>query len=345
MTRKQAAQSAIQAMALRQLSDALRSGLPVTEAVAVLAKRRPDDVGGPSPGKWAAASAQGVPLSRSLADEGFGDAALALVRQGEETDSLADALDVIAKDLEYRSLARNAMQGALAWPLTSVAVLAVVIAMTALFVIPVFKDLFRSFGADLPAPTLIVVAVSDFVVTWWLAFAAVAALVAWMLTRSKSRERWRAPLERLAMRVPYLQDYLRAVFVVRLVHLVALTAQPALLGRGVEYLRSTAGNAHLAGIAAELAADLRAGRALVDSLWTVRGIPSNVAAAVEIGTLSNKLAPAMERLAATQEFTAALSLVRFQQVTTIALYATLAVIVGFTVIAVYLPIFRLGQAI
>ena len=150
MNWKQAAQASEQAMALRQLSDALRSGLPLVEAAAVLAKCRADDAGGTSLGKWAAATAQGAPLSTSLADEGFGDAALALVRHGEETGGLADALDVIAKDLEYRSLVRNAMRGALAWPLTSVVVLGFVISVTAIFVIPVFKDLFSSFGADLP---------------------------------------------------------------------------------------------------------------------------------------------------------------------------------------------------
>lgn len=345
MSRRQAMRAGEQAAALRQVSEALRSGLSLREAAAVLAKIRPDSAGGASLARWASAAAQGAPLSSALAGEDLGESALALVRHGEETQSLPDALDVIAKDLEYRSVVRNAMKGALAWPVMTLAVLFLVVSITAIFVIPAFKDLYRGFGADLPAPTLIVIAISDFFVVWWLAIAAVIGAGAWVLTRPKLRERARAPFDRFAMRMPYLRDYLRAVFVVRLSQVVALTQHPDLFAHSIDYLRSTAGNARLSDVATALQAQLRSGRGIVDALWAVEDVPSSLSAAVEIGERSGKLGPTLERLAATLEFTAARSLVRFQQVMTIVMYASLAVIVGFVVVAMYLPIFKLGQAI
>ena len=337
------------AVVLRQLADALRAGLSLGDTLAILGKdtdlekRHRQFIA-----HLAGHVASGGLLSQALAEYEltFPPEAITLVRSGEDGGTLRSALDLVATDFELRRIHQVGVKGALAWPITILVVLAMMVGLIMIFVIPAFKDVFSAFGADLPTPTLLVMGLSDLFVKYWYVLAAlvVAAVVAF---RSAGRRMARiAAFDAAMMRIPFLRSHLIKTFVSRLSHILAHALEGELnVAAAVAYLRATAGNLELAGLARELESQLASGKDLVSAVRDTPRLPGQLAVAVELGAKAYDPVVALRQVVAFSEGEARRSLVRLQQALLVSTYIATGIIVGGTVIALYLPIFRMGQAV
>lgn len=336
------------AVLFRQLASAQRGGLPLHDALAILSRDAELARGHAALiSDLASQLAAGKPLSGALDAHraSFAPEAVELVRAGENGRALPEALELLAADYEQLALQRSAVRGALAWPAAIVVVLVLLVALVLIFVIPAFKQVFTSFGADLPDATLLVMAISGAVADYWYVAAALVALAVVFAARGAALP-GRAWIDRGLLCLPFVRPYLVKTFVARVSRALGAASESRLpLPAALAYLRATAGNLRLAESAASLEAQLRAGKGLAAAVHENPHLPGQLAVALELGERSNSLAPALRQLVAFSEGEAARSLMRLQQAILIGTYICLGIIVAFVVIALYLPIFKLGAAV
>ena len=339
----------MQAAVIRQLADALGAGLTLRDTAAIL--ERDTDLP-PAQRRLVQrirelAEADGT-LSAALAE--FAPAvppeATALVREGEAAGRLPATLELLAADLELRRSRGLGIQGALAWPATILVVLFLVTAVIMIFVIPAFKQVFTSFGADLPGPTLLVMAVSDvFSEYGWLMLVALVAAAIWVARKGLVFPRLPV-LERLVVRVPVVRGFVLKSFASRLAHVLARVGEQGVPApAALAYVRATAQNAHVADVAAALEARLRQSPDVAAAVMGTPRMPAQLAVALEIGERSGRPAQALRQVVSISDAEALRSLVRLQQAILVGSYVLAGLIVGGVVIAMYLPIFKLGAVI
>ena len=126
-----------------------------------------------------------------------------LVEAGEAAGILEDLLDRLATYMEKTEAIKSKIKSALMYPTSVVVVAFVVVAVIMIFVIPAFKEVFTSFGADLPAPTLFVMAMSEFFVNyWWLIFGVIGGGLYFFMQAWKRNENVQRFMDRLLLKVP-----------------------------------------------------------------------------------------------------------------------------------------------
>ena len=331
----------------RQLSDLTGGGFTPAEAVAVLK----EDVESPMA---AMLDAIGQDLERepSLARalerhaSAFGPETVALVGAAEGQNALAGGLAMLADDYERRQQLSVRLLISLFWPLFLLGFLALILLLLMIFVVPAFKEVFGSFGADLPGPTLAVMAISDMVVAyWWILIALIIALpfgVAYFRRRSGLG----MALDAAFLKLPGVRRFLVKVLVGRMLPLLAGAAAIRIpLATTIAYLESTLGNRSLKAVVAALGRDVKEGTQLSAAWCKQPLLPRRIARMVDIGERSNMLAPVLARAARVHGAEAANAIAVFRQVLFVTTYVLTGIIVGFVVIAMYLPIFKMGSVI
>jgi len=332
----------------RQLSDLTEGGFAPAEAVAVLK----EDAESPMMATMLDAIGQDLEHEPSLARalgrhaSALGPETVALVGAAEGQNTLAGGLAMLADDYDRRQQLRVRLPVSLFWPLFLLGFLALITLLLMIFVIPAYKDVFAGFGADLPAPTLAVMALSDLVVAyWWILLALVVALpfsVAFLRRRSGLG----MALDKVFLNTPGLRRFLVRLLVGRMTALLAGAAANRIpFATTIAYLGSSLGNRSLKAVVAALGRDLEQGAPL-SAAWRKQPLlPRRIARMVDIGERSDKLAVVLARAARVHGADAANAVVVFRQVLFVTTYVLTGIIVGFVVIAMYLPIFKLGSAI
>src|SRR4029079_6505087 len=126
-----------------------------------------------------------------------------LVEAGEAAGILEALLDRLAVYMEKTEAIKSKIKSALMYPISVVIVAFVVVAVIMIFVIPAFKTVFSSFGADLPAPTLIVIAISEFFVAyWWLIFGGIGGGLYFFFQAWKRNEKMQKFMDRALLKIP-----------------------------------------------------------------------------------------------------------------------------------------------
>lgn len=323
----------------RQLAMAARSGFPLREVLAIL---RQD--GAPPAAVLAALGDrldQGASLSEALSAAGraFSAQTVDLVRAAESNAVLLPAaLDALAADYARRAASRRALWKAIYWPAALAVVLALLLSVVMIFVIPAFRSVYADFGTDLPAPTRLLAALSDFAVEHWLWIALLAAAVAVSLQLSRRHAvRW----------LPLVQPFRERVFRLRLAAMLALAAgaDSRLAAAALGHLAATAPAGRASGWVDGLAGRLRERGDLLRAMLETPHVPRSVAAMLELGSRSANMAAARAYVDSwcDAEFDEALA--RFESDILLTAYAVIGIALGTIVFALYLPIFRLGAMV
>jgi type IV pilus assembly protein PilC len=332
----------------RQLSNLTDGGFTPAEAVAVL--REDEDATGLS--ATLAEVARDLDQRDSLAAAlerhaaAFGEEVVAVVRAAEERNALPQALALLADDFEKRLQLRKGLLTVLFWPAFLLSFLALITMVLMVLVIPAFKDVFSSFGADLPGLTLLVIEIADVFGSYgYIIVPLIVALpfgIAWL----RRRTRHGIVIDEFFLKAPGVRRFLLKLLVGRLSALLAGAAAskiPAAVVIG--YLRSTLSNQYLKSVVGALEHDVAQGVPL-SAAWRKQALlPRGFAQLMDIGERSKKLEQVLARAAQTYTLEAAQAVSVFRQVLVISTYVLAGVIVGITVVAMYLPIFKLGSAI
>lgn len=276
----------------------------------------------------------------------FGAETLALLRAGETRNALGGALTMLADDFERRLQMRKSLPAMLLWPATLLVFLSIITAVLLIFVVPAFKQVFSSFGADLPGLTLLVMSVSEFLVQYWIiGVVLVGGLVfgiAWMRRRTDAG----AKIDAVFARLPGIHRFFTKLLAARAAALLSGAAAADIpFSAAIAYLRSTLRNRYLKSQLSGLEADLVKGVSF-SSAWRKQTLlPRGIAQLVDIGNRSGRLSQALARAAYMHGVEAEDAVSIFRHTLLTVTYILTGLMVGITVIAMYLPIFKLGSVV
>ena len=214
-----------------------------------------------------------------------------LVEAGEAGGILEALLDRLAIYQEKTMAIKNKIRSAMIYPVAVLVVAFVVLCVIMIFVIPAFKEVFRSFGADLPAPTLIVIAMSEFFVKYWyLIFGILGGGVYMFLETWKRSPRMQMTMDRILLRVPVFGDLVMKSSVARWTRtLSTMFAAGVPLVEALDSVGGASGNAVYAQATEQIQKDVSTGSALTTSMQTTGVFPTMVIQMCAIGEESGSL--------------------------------------------------------
>ena len=242
---------------------------------------------------------------------------------------------------------KNKIKSALIYPIAVLVVAFVVLAVIMIFVIPAFKDVFSSFGADLPAPTLVVIAMSEFFVKYWyLIFGFLGGGIYFFLESWKRSEKMQRAMDRLLLRVPVFGDLVNKSAVARWTRtLSTMFAAGVPLVEALDSVGGASGNAVFADATVQIQKDVSTGAALTTSMQMTGVFPNMVLQMCAIGEESGSLDQMLGKAAEFYEDEVDEAVKGLSSLMEPFIIVILGTLIGGIVVSMYLPIFKLGQVV
>ncbi len=270
-----------------------------------------------------------------------------LVDAGEAAGILDGLLDRLATYKEKIQAIKNKIKSALFYPISIIVVAFVVTAIIMLFVIPAFKELFAGFGATLPAPTLVVMAISDFFVAyWWAIFGAVGGSIYIFFYAWKRSVAMQRVMDRLVLKLPVIGDVIRKAVIARWTRtLSTMFAAGVPLVEALDSVAGAAGNHIYFEATKKIQIEVSTGNSLTDSMTNTHVFPSMVLQMVAIGEESGALDSMLSKVADFLEAEVDDAVAALSSLMEPVIMVVLGTLIGGLVIAMYLPIFKMGQIV
>jgi type IV pilus assembly protein PilC len=215
------------------------------------------------------------------------------------------------------------------------------------WVIPAFKQVFSSFGADLPAPTLMVIAISDFVVAWWwLVFLAAAGAIVGTFVFYRRSAPFRVACDRLLLKLPVVGPIVQKATIARWTRTLAtmFTAGVPLV-ESLDAVAGASGNAVYAQATKRIQTDVSTGTSLTNAMGNTLIFPTMVLQMTQIGEESGSLDGMLSKVADFYEREVDDAVSALSSLLEPIIIVFLGVVIGGLVVAMYLPIFKLGAVI
>ena len=270
-----------------------------------------------------------------------------LVGAGEQAGILDTLLERLATYKEKILAIKSKIKSALFYPIAVIVVAFVITAVIMIFVIPAFKDVFKSFGADLPAPTLIVIAVSDFFVAyWWIIFGIIFGGFYTFFEAWKRSERVQMIMDRLLLRMPIFGDIIRKAVIARWTRtLSTMFAAGVPLVESLDSVGGAAGNNVYKVATKQIQSEVSTGTSLTVAMTNVNLFPNMVTQMVAIGEESGALDSMLGKVADFFEQEVDDAVEAMSSLMEPIIMVVLGSLIGGMVIAMYLPIFKLGAVV
>jgi type IV pilus assembly protein PilC len=332
----------------RQFSTMINAGLPLVQALDILARQ--------SDNKNLAAVTRAVVYDvesgATVADamrnhpKAFSDLYVNMVAAGEAGGILDTILNRLAEFLEKNDALVRKVKGAMIYPavIMGVAVLAVVILLWK--VIPVFREMFASVSLELPLPTKIVIGMSDFLMAYWWALIAGTALLVVAVQRYYATSDGKLQIDRMLLKVPVIGDVLRKSAVSRFTRtLGTLISSGVAILDGLEITARTAGNRVVHDAILQSRASIAGGDTIAAPLAKSQVFPPMVISMIAVGEQTGGLDTMLSKIADfyDQEVDAAVG--ALISVLEPVMIVVLGVVVGGMIVAMYLPIFDMVNAV
>jgi len=332
----------------RQLSTMLRSGVPLLQAFDIVGKGHHN----PSVARLLLTIKTDIETGSSLQQAFkkhplyFDDLYCNLIGAGEAAilDSL---LDRLATYKEKIIAIKGKIKAALFYPIAIIVVAFIITAVIMIFVIPAFKELFSSFGADLPAPTLLIMTISDFFVAWWWAiFGGIGGgIYAFFYFWKRSRP-MQVVMDRLLLRVPVFGELVRKATIARWSRtLSTMFAAGVPLVEAFNSVAGAAGNAVYFDATKSIQREVSTGQSLTVSMQNTEVFPSMVIQMVSIGEEAGSLDAMLSKVADYYEAEVDDAVEALSSLMEPIIMVVLGTLIGGMVVAMYLPIFKMGQVV
>ncbi|MCA4902387.1 MAG: type II secretion system F family protein [Rhodocyclaceae bacterium] len=279
--------------------------------------------------------------------EQFDDLFCNLVAAGEQAGILDTLLDRLATYKEKIIAIKGKIKSALFYPISIVVVAFIITAIIMIFVIPSFKQVFASFGADLPAPTLIVMAISDFFVAyWWAIFGAVGGAIYLFIGAYKKSETMRNGMDRLILKTPVFGEIVQKASIARWSRTLAtMFAAGVPLVEALGSVAGAAGNAVYMKATKRIQQEISTGTSLTVSMQGSDVFPNMVLQMVAIGEESGALDGMLSKVADFYEAEVDDAVDAMSSLMEPVIMVVLGTLIGGMVISMYLPIFKMGQVV
>ena len=270
-----------------------------------------------------------------------------LIAAGETGGVLDALLDKLATYKEKTLAIKGKIKSALIYPTAIIGTAFIITAVIMIYVIPAFKDLFSSFGADLPAPTLFVIWLSDFFVEWWwLIFGGlIGGIFGGMFAFKRSPAAHRA-MDRFILKVPVIGDIVRKATIARWTRTLAtLFTAGVPLVEALDSVGGASGNQVYSDATQKIRTEVSTGSSLTFAMGKSELFPNMVMQMTAIGEESGSLDSMLEKVADFYEEEVDNAVAALSSLLEPLIMVVLGVLIGGLVVAMYLPIFKMGQVV
>lgn len=270
-----------------------------------------------------------------------------LVGAGEQAGILDNLLDRLATYKEKILAIKGKIKSALFYPIAVIVVAALVVTVIMLFVIPEFKNVFSSFGADLPAPTMVVIAMSDFFVEYWyILFGAIIGTFISISAVYKRSPSMQIAVDRLVLQIPVIGDVIRKATVARWARtLSTMFAAGVPLVEALDSVGGAAGNHIYLTATKQIQTEVSTGTSLTVAMQNAAVFPTMVVQMVSIGEEAGQLDSMLGKVADFYEQEVDDAVAGLSQLLEPMIMVFLGTVIGGLVVAMYLPIFKLGSIV
>jgi type IV pilus assembly protein PilC len=277
----------------------------------------------------------------------FSELFVNLVVAGEQAGILEDILHKLATYMEKTEALKSKIKGALFYPIAVIVVAFVITCILMIFVIPQFEELFSGFGADLPALTRIVIDMSNwFQANWWLLLIMIAGAVVGLFQAKQRSIKFAHALDRLSLKLPVIGDILNKSAIARFARtLSTMFAAGTPLVEAMKSVAGACGNIVYYDAVLKMRDEIATGTQLQVAMRDTQLFPNMVVQMVAIGEESGALDSMLGKVADWYEQEVDDAVDALTSLLEPLIMAVLGVIIGGLVVAMYLPIFKMGQVV
>jgi len=333
----------------RQLATMMKSGVPLLQAFDIVGKGHSN----PSVARLLFDIKTDVETGSSLQQAFkkyplyFDELYCNLIGAGEAAGILDSLLDRLATYKEKIQAIKSKIKSALFYPVSIIVVAFVITAVIMIFVIPAFEELFSSFGADLPAPTLVVMAISKvFVTYWWLIFGGIGGGLYTFFYFWKRSKKMQAVMDRLMLKLPIFGELIRKASIARWSRTLAtMFAAGVPLVEAFDSVAGAAGNAVYFDATKYIQREVTTGNSLTVAMQNTEVFPSMVLQMVAIGEEAGSLDAMLSKVADFYEAEVDDAVEALSSLMEPIIMVVLGTLIGGMVVAMYLPIFKMGQVV
>jgi type IV pilus assembly protein PilC len=333
----------------RQLATMMKAGVPLLQAFDIVGRGNPN----PSVTKLLNDIRMDVETGTSLSVAFrkyplyFDNLYCNLVEAGESAGILDQLLDRLAVYMEKTEAIKSKIKSALMYPISVLIVAFVVVSVIMIFVIPSFKQVFSSFGGELPAPTLMVIAMSEFFIQYWyLIFGGLGGGIYYFLQAWKRSAKVQAVMDRLMLKMPIFGVLVDKSCVARWTRtLSTMFAAGVPLVEALDSVGGAAGNIVYSDATHKIQQEVSTGTALTAAMSNANLFPSMVLQMCAIGEESGSIDHMLGKAADFYEAEVDDMVAGISSLMEPIIIVVLGTIIGGIVVSMYLPIFKLGQVV
>ena len=337
------------ALFTRQMATMMKAGVPLLQSFDIVGRGNPN----PSVTRLLNEIRQDVETGTSLSiafrrhPMYFDDLYCNLVEAGESAGILESLLDRLATYMEKTEAIKSKIKSALMYPISVIIVAFVVVTLIMLFVIPAFKEVFSSFGADLPAPTMFGIGMSKFFSTyWWLIFGILGGGIYFFLQAWKRSPKVQVFMDRALLKLPVFGALIDKSCIARWTRtLSTMFAAGVPLVEALDSVGGASGNIIYKEATDKIQKSVSIGTSLAVAMTDANVFPSMVLQMCAIGEESGAIDHMLGKAADFYEAEVDEMVAGLSSLMEPIIIVFLGTIIGGIVVSMYLPIFKLGQVV
>lgn len=332
----------------RQLSTMIDAGLPLVQCLQILARQQDN----PTFKEMLTAIQADVETGTTLADsmrkhpKVYDSLYCNMIEAGELGGILDTILQRLANFKEKAMALQKRIKGAMTYPAICLGICILVLAIILIFVVPVFDKMFKDFGSTLPAPTQMVVNLSNAVKSYWWAIFGIVLLFIWIFKKYYNTERGRLQVDHMLLWSPVIGDLVRKVAVSKFTRTLSTMLQsgvPILDALGV--VARTAGNKVIERAIVRVSAAIAEGRPIAEPLEESQVFPPMVVQMINVGESVGALDTMLEKVADFYDAEVDQAVDNLTAMIEPFMMVFLGGVIGGLVVAMYLPIFQIASVI
>lgn len=332
----------------RQFATMVDAGLPLVKGLELISGGHENKTFGKSLNEIKESVEEGLTFADALGKKPkiFDTLFVNMIRAGEDGGILDIILERLSIQLEKAMKLKREVKSAMIYPIVVISAAFIVTSVLLIFVIPTFAEMFKDFGSELPAPTQIVMDMSDFFVNnWYLIFGGIGGTL-YAFLKSLKTERGKEIFHPIAIKLPVFGNIIKKVAIARFTRTLG-----TMLSSGVPVLDAlaicakTSGNKVVENDIYQARVAISEGQSIVAPLRESPVFPPMVVSMIEVGESSGALDAMLGKIADFYEDEVDNAVNSMKQLIEPIMILVLGVIIGGLVIAMYLPIFKMGSIV
>ena len=332
----------------RQFATMINAGLPLVQCLEILATQCDNKTFGKLIGDVKMDVESGSTFADALKKQPktFSSLYCNMVQAGEVGGALDTTLQRLANQLEKSAKLKAQIKAAMVYPAAIVGVAIIVVSVLMVFVIPIFAQMFTEFGGTLPAPTLIVIGLSNFMQKYIVLMIVAAIGGIWGLKKYYATPAGRLQIDTLALKLPVAGDLIRKIAVAQFTRTFGTLLQSGVpIMEGLEIVARIAGNKVVENAILSARTSVGEGKSLSEPLGTTGVFPPMVVQMINVGEATGALDAMLSKIADFYDDEVDSAVAALTSLMEPVLMVFLGTVIGFIVIAMYLPIFKMASIV